>query len=278
MRTRIPYRDAYALQHKAAANGAHFVTPFTSEWNLAQNCSSPVEREFWSRPSWRDGKTVSLERDKTAPINISIRARCRKCENCRRARGAQWADRVMREMIASDRAWFITLTIRPRRLQEAIDASVGKCITPNYYDLDNLEKFGRLHAELGPDVTKYLKVVRERMFEEYGAREKLSYALVAEPSPKRGIHIPHYHAVICSFSSERPLRKHHLHCGEERFYTPAWRSGFWNGKLVDRTPAEFQKTAWYVAKYLSKSLAARIRASQGFGTKTPDVLTNLAQA
>jgi hypothetical protein len=88
----------------------------------------------------------------------------------------------------------------------------------------------------------------------------MRFLLVAE-AHKTGL--PHYHALIHEVDPERPVRS--------RILRQQWTLGFSQCKLVAQ--GDETKSASYVAKYLAKSAAARVRASQGYGQNAvPDVL------
>lgn len=110
-------------------------------------------------------------------------------------------------------------------------------------------QFNKHVNAIGPEIGKFLKRVRKNT----GA--KLRYLLVAEPH-KSGL--PHFHMLIHQCDTHIPVRYDDL--------KSQWRLGFSAWKLTD------YKSASYVCKYLSKSLRARVRASQAYGT-TPNALS-----
>lgn len=269
MRKRLAYKDAYALKAKALEGGATPLTPFSSVWNVSGDCAEPVAREFWARPSWREGRAISLDTSYTAPISVALKARCRKCDACLRFRGRHWAERTVREMIASDRSWFITLTISNATLYDAERKAIELDQSSVFAELSDSERLLKIDRVVGKLVTKYFKVVRERLRAEYGRPIKLGYIAVMEPHPKRGMDIPHYHAILCTYDQDTPLKKHHLHNGAGRFKKSAWKHGFWHGEMIERSVEEFRRTSWYVAKYVSKYAASRVRASLAYGHTRP---------
>jgi hypothetical protein len=126
----------------------------------------------------------------------------------------------------------------------------------DFDDLPEAEQFRERHREIGPEITKWLKRVRKNS----GA--SLRYVLVAEPhTGKSGkgsganLGLPHYHLLIHEADESSPLRARHMR--------DSWSLGFSKVILVDQD-AELRHAA-YVAKYLSKSASARVRASQGYG-------------
>ena len=111
--------------------------------------------------------------------------------------------------------------------------------------LSNDKQFQARHQAIGPELTKFLKRVRKE------SAAMLRYCLVAE-AHKSGL--PHYHLVVHETGGE-PVRHKTLQ-GQ-------WKLGYSNWKLVDINDSG--KTAAYVAKYLSKSALARVRASKHYG-------------
>ena len=107
------------------------------------------------------------------------------------------------------------------------------------------QQFQARHQAIGPELTLFLKRVRKE------SAAKLRYCLVAE-AHKSGL--PHYHLVVHETGGQ-PVRHKTLQ-GQ-------WKLGFSNWKLVDINDSG--KTAAYVAKYLSKSALARVRASKHYG-------------
>lgn len=269
MRLRIPYIDAVALGGNAIASGATRISPFTSVWDLSNSCHEPVHVTVWARPNCRDRH---MQMDKgTFPVEVTLNVRCRKCAACRKARGALWAFRAHKEICGADRSWFVTLTVRDNQtsfhdkrmnMQKAIYIAQSKMIGTELLDLPNEEILLALHNVIQPEVTKYLKRVRERVRATYGAPIVLRYLLVMEPHQERGTHLPHYHMLIHSYDVGRPLLKEHLHNGE-KFTEPNWKIGFWHGRIIDDDRKKL--AAWYISKYLNKYAASRVRASLAYG-------------
>lgn len=140
------------------------------------------------------------------------------------------------ETILADRTWFSTWTLRPEDHYAALVAGVAR--------VGGDDEFYARHVQISEGLlTPYLKRVRK----ESGA--VIRYILVAERH-KSGL--PHYHGLIHEVGL--PVRK--------RTLVDQWRSGFSSHKLVKD---ENLRVAAYVAKYLSKSNEARVRASIGYG-------------
>jgi hypothetical protein len=93
------------------------------------------------------------------------------------------------------------------------------------------------------EITKFLKRLRK----ESGAR--LRYMCVAEEHADGD---PHWHVLLHEVSGD--VRK--------RSIQAQWKLGFSAAKLVDTSSG---RAAAYPCKYLSKSIAARVRASIRYG-------------
>lgn len=152
----------------------------------------------------------------------------------------------MTEIMASQRTWFGTLTLSPE------EHYLSECRSPyDFSVLSEHEKLMALHEANGDLLTRYVKRLRK------AAVGKLRLAIVMEPH-KSGL--PHYHALV-----------HEQHGAKitKAILVDQWPHGLirkW--KLVD----DPRKGAWYVAKYLTKTVGARVRASKGYG----DIITALA--
>jgi hypothetical protein len=113
-------------------------------------------------------------------------------------------------------------------------------------DLETLtdeKQFVARNAEISKEITRYIKRVRHH------SRASLRYLVVTE-AHKSGD--PHYHMLLHEVSQDEPVRKAIL--------KDCWDLGFTHHKLVEN-----ERHASYVCKYLSKSMSARVRASQRYG-------------
>ncbi len=146
------------------------------------------------------------------------------------------------------RTWFLTLTLSPQwhstmanraRLRLARQSVDFETLTP-------ATQFAERNREIGREITLYIKRVRKR------AGVPLRYCLVAE---KHKSGLPHYHALVHEVDFDNPVRSSILR--------KEWKLGFSQCKLVAQ--GDEAKTANYVAKYLSKDAASRVRASVGYG-------------
>lgn len=251
------------LASTALAKGGQQVSPLRVEWDCSGKCQEPVHRDVqagpyrdrlfkgkvllpseWCsgsknvriiyRPKWRHGFTVSLT------------VKCRKCERCRMERKWLWVNRAKRETAASFRTWFGTLTLRPDVYMGALNACRKVEINNggDFEALTNAKQFALVHARVSRQVT--LLVKRLRMSVDGPIR----YLLVAEVH-KSGV--PHYHMLVHECAAGAYVK--------ERILSQEWALGFSKWRLVNSL-AE----ASYLCKYLSKSTAARVRASVRYGS------------
>lgn len=221
------------LAERALRNGGTQVGLRSILWDLGQRCESPVWIEAGARPAI-DPYTGKRHQ----AIWVDMWVPCRRCRACLRKRSKRWARGAVSEIRASQRTWFGTLTLRPEEHYRALlRGKVGGS------DLQ------RRHQGVSPELTRYLKRVRK----ESGARFR--YLLVME-AHKSGL--PHYHMLLHEWE------------GQVRWSTLSeqWVLGFSRWKLVKEgpeTPTD-ARSAWYIAKYLAKSVEARVRASQRYGS------------
>lgn len=247
-------------------------------WNVAGSCESPVYREIlgaapvsetqdrylpnqnvkearFLRKHSKNGDPYRVDAQsakdwKRGPIHVvELSVRCRKCSACLRAKAFYWRTRAIAEISASSgRTWFGTLTLTPHE-HFRMEAAARLRLARRGVEWDALstdEQFGERCNTTGQEVTRYLKRLRKE------AAVKLRYCLVAEQH-KSGL--PHYHILIHEVSQDGPVRHASL--------KKQWKLGFSDFKLVAH--AEAKLAASYVAKYLTKSSAARVRASRGYG-------------
>lgn len=243
------------------AAGAHMRTAQTLVWDISGRCESPAVRVLTgrSRPADMQPWQTRVRYWQGTRRDIELTVRCGKCPPCLRRRATFWRRRSEAELSQTPgRTWFATLTLRH---EEHFKATLGASLRlaaqgVDFDDLSEAEQFRERHRQIGPELTKWLKRVRKNS----GA--SLRYVLVAEPhTGKSGkgsganLGLPHYHLLIHEGDESSPLRARHMR--------DAWTLGFSKVILVDQD-AE-RRHAAYVAKYLSKSASARVRASQGYG-------------
>lgn len=215
-------------------------------WRFEGDCTSPVEMWLAGRP---DRVMVGLGLDTERSYAGYLYARCRKCDMCLRHRARLWAARAVDEIRCATRTWFGTLTVRPEdrvrfMYQAQLRISRGGS---DWLALSANEKYQETVADLSSECTKFLKRVRKN------SGVPLRYVLVVE-AHKDGF--PHFHILLHEDG------QHVLKASLEK----AWRLGFSQFRLVKDEGA-----AWYVAKYLSKSALARIRASGAYGQACKDL-------
>lgn len=208
-------------------------------------CQNPVTVCMKGRPD-KSALRLSIDRDTT--VNVDLDVRCRKCPNCLRGRAHHWRERATSETTASSRTWFATLTLSPERQSRLIMEAEHNLARQgvDYARLcrdDPFDAWRERLKPLGRECTLYLKRLRKKA-------PGLRYLLVVERH-KSGA--PHVHALI--HERGHPIRHADL--------SRCWTWGFTNFKLVDVD--ESSKAARYVAKYLSKDISTRVRASGGYG-------------
>lgn len=255
-------RDFVDVASRGLDSGAAMRSAMTMQWNIAGKCERPAFRALTARQApagmkpWQEAFKVANDRRE-----LELTVNCGKCPPCLRARAARWRHRATAETERSEgRTWFVTLTLAPEaHFQMMLRASVRlEAQGVDFESLSSAEQFAERHRETSRELTLWLKRVRK------ASAIALRYCLVAE-AHKSGL--PHYHALIHEVDS-KPLRS--------SIMREQWKLGFSKCKLV--AEGEQAKTAAYVAKYLSKSAMARIRASIGYGTiqqSPPIVIDNL---
>jgi hypothetical protein len=220
----------------------------TMEWNLAGRCESPVHREMTARstPAGLKGEVLKVSTDRR---DIEFTARCGKCPPCLKRRAAFWRNRAMTETAIAPRTWFVTLTLRPEEHFRVLCQASQVTRTRTTEEFEALTEEGQFlarHREISRELTLWLKRVRK------ASGAKLRYCLVAERH-KSGL--PHYHALLHEVRSDEAVRA--------AVIREQWLLGFSTAKLVAQQDGD--RSASYVAKYLSKSASARVRASVGYG-------------
>lgn len=247
---------------KAAPGKVRRVVVLTNK----HNCERPYVYELHGRYSATHGKKV-------LPLMVRGTARCRKCEACMNYRAWQWRERGQAEFRSHLVTLFGTFTMSPEQ-HYLLDARIasGACgrQSRDLRDLSAQELFAARVQAFGDELTKYVKVIREG---RCGERPHLRYLLVAETHDSdktsevmRGR--PHYHVMLHTNTPHLLVRedewltdrKGRIHVRESAWLRSSWTFGF---TTFER--AQNEKAVWYVCKYISKAMDARVRASQSYG-------------
>jgi hypothetical protein len=220
--------------------GARMYAPGQFTCDVAGNCLDP-------RPVTVSYTDQHRSKYRTWRGNVDYTVPCRKCDNCVKRRRWHWTQRISTEIGQADRSWFGTLTLEPEAQFRAILRAerLAERKGHRWSQLTDMRRFYWHVSVIAPEITLFLKRVRKNS----GAM--LRYCLVAERH-KSGY--PHFHAVL--HHGAVPVLHRHL--------KDAWRLGFSDFKLVE----ERLKVARYVAKYLTKALGTRVRASARYGYRT----------
>lgn len=262
------HADLGRIVRRALRNGGERISQMRFRWDISGDCSNGHSTLMYAAPSARTRQVIDLSaiwpdakpfvwsdvpanarghitvdsRSTETPIELELVTRCRKCLACRQHRARLWRRRAYAEILHATRTWFGTLTLSPEA-QYRFLMLARKNFGEGFDELSADRQFGLRCRAIGPEITKYLKRVRKQS----GAG--LRYMLVAE-AHKSGL--PHFHILVHERNVDEPVRHSCL--------TGQWALGFSHYKLV-----EDPKAGGYVAKYLSKSVLARVRASQRYG-------------
>lgn len=244
-------RDAARkLRYRAMSDPLHarVESTRTVSWDVAGRCECPAGVTLQGRrdPLGRPGLTAHLE------------VRCRKCAACQAERRAAWRARMRVELNVSPRTWFVTLTMRPdehHRFQVLARRKIaaGAIVRSDVVEHERLwPVWAQLELEA---VTRYLKRVRKggHFRHECGqaleqASTRMRYVLVVERH-KSGA--PHFHLLVHEMAGYPGFSR--------RWLSSQWPHGFGVWKIADI------RTAGYVAKYVGKEIACRVRASRRYG-------------
>lgn len=233
---------------KALEHGATMATAATMRWNVAGKCQRPVNRLYVGSQAVKHSFDFTRATEINQSRFIDMEVRCRRCADCLRARRRHWARLAEREIAVSARTWLVTLTLTPDQQNKAYYAACLR-LARSGIDFDGLDQetqFAERVAEIGPEITLWLKRVRK------SSAAKLRYLLVVE-AHKSGL--PHFHLLLHEADVEHPVRY--------RTIVEQWKLGFGHAKLVAQ--GENRRFAHYVTKYLTKSFLCRARASQKYG-------------
>lgn len=251
----ITLRGLRDLTSRAISYGASRIEGSNSfEWDVRSYCEKPFNRTLHAR-----GYPVAMQKYKSSvnPGTLTLHMQglpCRKCAKCRYIKSAFWADRIIRENAMTDRNWFVTLTLSPEEHHRVFMEEIAYRNSRGWRDddFDKPDAEWRLRCDgVSKLLTKYLKRVRKPLAGE--DHIGLRYVAVTEPH-KNGL--PHLHLIMHERAGKLTYRR----------ICDRWdRHGLSDASLV-RDPV---KSGHYVAKYLTKQLTSRIRASQHYG-ELPD--------
>jgi len=189
------------LLNRAADSGAVFHN-FNFLWKISGDCEVPYDKFIEGRldPKLDRSETLSsllvtADSLRGLPLSITIRLRCRKCDNCLRAKQNMWTHRALLECERSKRNWFVTLTLgRTMRQNTPTEALL----------------------EFQKHVTKFFKRIRKQ------SGLPLRYLAVYELHADG---MPHAHIIIHDVTGLLQYR----HIAKQ------WRIGFEKTKLIDKT-------------------------------------------
>lgn len=216
-----------------------------AEWDIAGDCDSPYGQIIHGREESSTARLV------TRSISVILWTRCRRCDKCYKQRQNLWRLRMKTETSASFRTWLATLTLSPEQQFRHRMLAVQRAQRQGS-DFDALpaeEQFRLRIRAVNPSLTKFFKRLRKKGL-------KYRYCFVCE-AHKSGL--PHYHGLIHEIRLDAPVRYAQLE--------HEWPLGFSQYRLVKSA----ESTA-YLAKYLSKAMLARVRASQRYGRAALDDL------
>lgn len=241
----------HKLMARAIAHGARPSSdmPNVLEWDVSASCLTPVRRVLHARSEFAAGD-MRKSRVNPGSATLFLQVRCRKCEACLKYKSAEWRRRCVAELKVAPRTWMATLTYSA---DEHFKARCAIAIQQrkrgvNLSELDGRQVFRLQAAEMGAEFTKYVK--RLRKGDDKYPPASLRYILATEAHQSG---FPHLHALIHETDASTPVRKDQLH--------RHWHRGFSTFKLVDGSP----RSAFYVTKYINKSMMTRVRASLGYG-------------
>lgn len=263
-KTRV-LRDVQRLAIKAMANGGERIGTTQYRWNIAGDCSNPFTTEYHGRPAAPIGeRRVVIGPGTQRPITVWVLTRCRTCDACANAKSNIWRHRIAAELSKSPRSWFGTFTLRPSAhyrflaMARAREGAQGV----DFDALPERERLKLVDKLIGRELQLWVKRLREAYRTEGGF---LRYMIVCEQH-KSGL--PHYHALVHQKHVTPSLTHRMLETSDG---APRWPYGFTQWRLV-KDVGDAAAYASKSARYASKSLAARVRASQGYGTLPSSML------
>lgn len=232
---------AYALR-----NGGRQTGIVSYAWDVSGRCENPKGLELVSRPPAGADGNIEVPRD-GGPLILRMEVACRRCRPCLWERSRKWRDRAVREIAASPRSWFGTLTLSHDEQFRALSRARKAASISAAGDFDTWSEPDRFKGHvkaISPELTLWLKRVRKQ------SAAPLRYLLVAE-AHKSGL--PHFHVLVHETSLDNVVRK--------RVLETQWKLGYSHWRIVkDKSAAK------YITKYLAKTMLARVRASKYYGS------------
>lgn len=223
-------------------------------WDVSRGCEDPVPVTHYSRQT---GKVKALRTGKIPPgIELVMLTPCRRCRVCLKRHARLWRERAVHEIQNSDRTWFGTLTLSPEE-HTRVDHLCATAIGRKFWNLPPGKKFAARKKVIGREITLYLKRVRKEsgvpfrylcVYETHNGEDTSDFM--------RGR--PHMHFLLHEFAGS--VRK--------RTLDGQWKLGFTNWRLAT---TQWQP-AYYVAKYISKAVDARVRASLRYGNSSQSLI------
>lgn len=245
------------LALRALSHGATRHSYRNVEWDISGNCENPLPRVLYSNKTGNlknithhmNNGVITKRTLKPRPaMQVILHVPCRKCRNCLALKAWKWKHRAIWEIAQAERTWFGTLTLRPEEHYK-VDL-LARTHERNIAEADYVGVFDGRARETGKLATKYFKRLRKETGQSF------RYLLVTEIHDSKDTSDvmrgrPHLHVLLHEFA-DQPFRKELLQ--------RQWPHGFSNWKLVEDV-----KAAWYITKYVSKALDARVRASIKYG-------------
>lgn len=201
---------------------------------------------------------------------------------CVKARNAFWRLRAQSEITEPAASYMGTLTLAPwaletleararlrlaetgRSLPETRVVHAANSETGDKSLVPRLEYFRAIEREGYAEIAKMWKRLRKAEFH-------IRYFLVAEPhlSEKTAVDrlgVPHWHLLLHHDIAHECEGRDVVDCPcIVHEIKRQWRFGFSDMMLIEDDETGRQKAAAYVAKYISKSMTVRVRASHRYG-------------
>lgn len=233
--------DGIIREYRNTSKGSK-LSKTSLHWDIAGRCKVPVHRVLAARADVGSPDPRSLY--------LTLKVKCRKCDDCRLVRQLAWRQRMRNEVRTSHRTWFGSLTLSPEMQFQMLTRARAAAIKGGWEpdrEWTVREEFLARDAQAYKEVQKFFKRVRK---ETALPPASLKYVVVTE-AHKSGL--PHFHVLV----HEKFHGKHVRH----KCLNHHWHLGFSNFKLL-----EDERQALYLAKYLSKDTTARIRPSGKYGS------------